>query len=168
MEETRASYGWMAIALLAGAFWIHIDYLVVIAAFTGFFLIPLIGLVFVLYLIIFIGGLVNNRVQSKRQGLTGLSVIIIFVVSPFLSTWVIDKFNKYRGEALIEQIELYRKYKGHYPHNVRALDDNRLLLLTYSYHSKTEYYSISFKNGGMITTKFDSRIRKWVDYGWND
>jgi ABC-type multidrug transport system fused ATPase/permease subunit len=159
----------MAVALLAGAVWIHVDYLVVVAAFAGIFLIPLLGSVFVLYLIIFIGGFVNNRARSKRQGLTGMAMVVVFMGAPFLSTWVVDKFNKYRGEALVQQIEQYRIHKGRYPANTRALNTgSKPLLLTYSYNSKTDHYSISFKNGGMITTRFDSRTRKWVDYGWDD
>ncbi len=169
MQKTRTPYVWAAIALLAGAVWVHIHYLVVIFAFAAIFLIPLLGLVFVLYLIMFIGGLMNNRVQSKRQGLAGLVVIVIFVGSPFLSIWVMDKFNKYRGEALIEQLEQYRKDKGHYPPYIKALNNgSKPVLLTYTYNSRADHYSISFKKSGVITTRFSSRARKWVDYGWND
>jgi hypothetical protein len=155
----------MATAFLIGVTWIYVDYLVIIVVFFLMGLVPLLGLVFMLFLIVFIGGVAKNQAQSKREGLTGMAVILIFVVSPFFSTWAVGRFNKYRGNALIEQLEQYRKRKGHYPADVAELDQvNKLLLPAYFYHSQTDHYSIRFQKGWMITTGYDSRRGEWVDY----
>ncbi len=159
----------MAIALLVGATWIHIDYLVIVFVFFLIGLVPLLGFVFMLFLIVFVGGLTNKRAQSKKEGLTGMAIVLIFVFTPFVSTQVVDRFNKYRGETLIEQLEQYRKRQGRYPGNVAQLENvNKLLLPDYHYYRDTGHYTIRFKNGWMITTSFDSRSKQWVDYGWND
>jgi hypothetical protein len=159
----------MAIALLVGATWIHIDYLVIIVAFFLIGLVPLLGLVFMLFLVVLIGGLINKQAQSTREGMTGMALVFIFVFSSFFSTWAVDRFNKYRGAALIEQLEQYRQRKGCYPATVAALDHvNKPLLPAYYYYGDTGHYAIRFKNGWMITTVFDSRSRQWVNYGWND
>ena len=154
----------MAIALLVGVTWIHIDYLVIIVVFFLIGLVPLLGLVFMLFLIVFIGGITKKQAQSRMEGLTGMIVIFILVVSPFISTRAVDRYNKYRGNALIEQLEQYHKRKGRYPADVAELDHvNKLLLPAYFYHSH-DHYSIRFQNGWMITTGYDSRTRAWVDY----
>ena len=159
----------MAIALLVGATWIHVDYLVIIFVFFLIGLVPLLGFVFMLFLVVFVGGLTNKRDQSKREGLTGMALVFIFVFSPLVSTRAVDRFNKYRGEALIEHVEQYRKRQGRYPATVAELDHvNKLLLPAYSYYGDTGHYAIRFRNGWMITTVFDSRSGQWVDYGWND
>ncbi len=169
MRKVRASYVWMAIALLVGATWIHVDFLVVIFVFFLIGLVPLLGFVFMLFLVVFVGGLTNKRAQSKREGLTGMAFVFIFVCAPLLSTRAVDRFYKYRGEALIEHLEQYRKRRGRYPATVAELDHvNPLLLPAYSYYDDTSHYAIRFKNGWMITTVFDSRSGQWVDYGWND
>jgi apolipoprotein N-acyltransferase len=92
----------MAIALLVGATWIHIDYLVIIFVFFLIGLVPLLGFVFMLFLIVFIGEITKKQAQSRMEGLTGMTVIFILVVSPSISTRAVDRFNKYRGNALIE------------------------------------------------------------------
>ncbi len=169
MRKVRASYVWMAIALLVGVTWIHVDYLVVIFVFFFIGLVPLLGFVFMLFLVVFVGGLTNKRDQSTREGLTGMALVFIFVFSSFVSTRAVDRFYKYRGEALIEQLEQYRKRQGRYPAAVAELDHvNQLLLPAYSYYGDTGHYAIRFENGWMITTVFDSRSGQWVDYGWNN
>jgi|GEM_PF-3049405 len=159
----------MAIALLVGTTWIHVDYLVIIFIFFLIGLVPLLGFVFMLFLVVFVGGLTNKKAQSKREGLTGMALVFIFVGAPFFSTRVVDRFCKYRGETLIEQLEQYRKRQGRYPATVAQLDHvNKLLLPAYDYYGDTGHYAIRFKNGWMITTVFDSRSGQWVDYGWNN
>ena len=78
-----------------------VDYLVVIETF--YLLIPL-GILFLGSLIYLIVSLFSRTMRSKNA-LYITCLVPVFIVSQFISTYAVDKIQRYKAELLIKEIE---------------------------------------------------------------
>ncbi|MBX0335435.1 hypothetical protein K3G39_19550 [Pontibacter sp. HSC-14F20] len=155
--------------LLCGLVWVHVDFIAIIVAFTLLFTLPVLAVIFLVYLALTVKGFVINNRELRLEGFTGLIVLVLLIFSPLLSLAAVEKIKKTKAEAIINDLEEYRQYNGRYPSDLATIDrDNDLITLTYSYNFSADTYSLKFKNGGLINHVYDSTDKQWWVYGWND
>jgi hypothetical protein len=148
-----------AIAIFAfGTIVPFVDYLVVIQTF--YLLIP--------FAILLLGSLIYlivslfNRTMRAENSLYIACLVPAFIVSQFISTYAVDKIQRYKAELLIEEIEsvtttggLPTNYDTSFGIKFQKLDNH-------------DNFKISYSRGFMVREVYDSNMKSWKSYGWND
>ena len=136
-----------------------VDYLVVIEAF--YMLIPL-TILFVASSMLIVARLFSKGLQSSRIFFI-VWIIPILMISQFISTYVVDKIQRYRSELIIDEIETMVTATSNFPVGYATPIGIEL-----KHFAGEMNFKITYSRGFMTTEVYDSRLRSWKSYGWND
>lgn len=146
------------LVIILGIITPFIDSFVVIEMF--YLLIPF-GLILLFSIIILIFNLFKYKKKIFKQNSTLLILIIpVFLLSQIISTFVIDKIQKFRSESIIGNLE--KNYKI-FPNSLNTS-------FGLKYH-KTEFrneFRIEYNRGFFVREIYSSDNGKWESFGWND
>jgi hypothetical protein len=145
--------------LTLGTVFPFIDFLVVIEIF--YLLIPLILLLFASIAFV-IGYLIWDRAKL-RQSISGIIAIPLFIAGQFLSTWTVDKIQRFRSEHVIREIEGIVSLTNQIPndyHTNYGIEFSKL-------HTDNQFV-IKYSRGFLTTEVYSSKERTWKSQGWND
>lgn len=148
-----------AIVIILGIIFPFIDYLTVIEMF--YLLIPF-RIVVIVTIIFWIVSLFYKTMDSKKSFLVFL-VIPVFILSQILSAFTVDKIQRLRSEKIIKVIEEKIKDNEEIPKNY-----DTKLGIKYVKSLKDNKFIISYSRGFMVTEKYDSELKTWKSFGWND
>ena len=146
------------ITIVFGIITPFIDYFVVVEMF--FLLIPF-GIILFLSIIVLIINLIKYKKEILKQTSTKLTLIIpLFLLSQITAGSLVDKIQSFRSERIIKSLEKNKeRYPDFYYTNFgieykKARDEN--------------HFELKYSRGFMVDEKYDSKIKKWKSYGWND
>jgi len=147
----------------------HIGVVFVTVSFSLILLIPVL-LFSTFYLLVTVIKSYRRKDRARfSNAFIGLSTLILFVITPFISVLIVDEYYQYKAKSLIKELETFKSKNFFYPESVTVLGRRkRLPDVIYSYHPDTKHYSLHYNSGALITTKYDSRYRQWRRFGWND
>jgi ABC-type multidrug transport system permease subunit len=92
-----------------------------------------------------------------------LSLILLFISSQLLSGYTVEKYQKYRCNKLIKELDTFKNTNDYYPENLKK----SIIGIEYSLLEKDEY-ELAFECGFFVTEKFNSKQDKWERRGFND
>lgn len=136
-----------------------IHYLTIIEMF--FLLIPF-AIIFIATLIYLITSLLN-KTQNRRKAIFIFSILPIFVFSQLLSSYTVDKIQRFRSEKLIEEVEEHTAKTVELPNNIKAPHG-----IEYEIMNDRKSFLITYSRGFMVIEKYQSKYKQWRSYGWND
>jgi hypothetical protein len=103
-----------------------------------------------------------NRTMRAENSLYVAWLVPAFIVSQFISTYAVEKFKRYNAELLIKEIEsvtttggLPTNYDTSFGIKFQKLDNH-------------DNFKISYSRGFMVREVYDSNVKSWKSYGWND
>lgn len=136
----------------------YIDYFVVIQTF--FLLIPFIGIL-LFSLILFITNLFKNRKNVFTLKSTKIITIIpLFLLAQIISVFIIHKVQRFRSEQIIENLKSnYKYYPQQLPTNYG---------IKYYKLKDLNEFRIEYERGFFVREVYDSTVKAWESYGWND
>jgi len=102
----------------------------------------------------------KNKKGIKILGLS-TSLIILFISSQLLSSYTVEKYQKYRCNKLINELETFKNTNNYYSENLRK----PIKGVKYSLLKKNEY-ELSFECGFFVTEIFYSKQGKWERHGF--
>ena len=158
----RFNSTWMisyVIVIILGFIFPFVDYLAIIEMF--YLLIPF-GIIVIVSIAIWIFSLFFKHMNSKISFLFFL-IIPVFIGIQFLSCFIVYKVQRFRSDRLIIIIDEKIKDTGNIP---EYFDTN--LGIKYRKSSRDNNYILSYSRGFMVTEKYDSSLKVWKSYGWND
>jgi hypothetical protein len=148
-----------AIAIFAfGTIVPFVDYLVVIQIF--YLLIPF-SILFLGSLIYLIVSLFSRTMRSSNL-LYIACLVPVFIVSQFISTYAVDKIQRYKAELLIKKMESVTTAGG-LPNNY-----DTSFGIEFQKLDNQDNFKISYPSGFMVREVYDSSVKSWKSYGWND
>jgi hypothetical protein len=147
------------IVVILGFIFPFIDYLTIIEMF--YLLIPF-GIIVIVTFGLWIFSLFYKNMNSKISFLFFL-IIPVFIGFQLVSGFVVDKIQRFRSDRLIIVIDEKIKDTGNIPDH---FDTN--LGIKYKKSLRDNNYSVSYSRGFMVTEKYDSNLKAWKSYGWND
>jgi hypothetical protein len=168
MTKPKAQYFILITVSVLGLLLPHSDRFIIIFAFL---FIP-IALTLLALLIYFFAITLGYRKSNRKKfvnGRTGLLAILLLVVMPFVSVFILDTYSKYISNQLIYELEAYKKQKGEYPTDIQQLGiADTFGRVKYIYYPHNRNYALSYKSRGTVTTKYENHDKHWRHYGWND
>jgi len=102
----------------------------------------------------------KNKKGIKILGLS-TSLIILFISSQLLSSYTVEKYQKYRCNKLINELETFKNTNNYYPEHLRK----PIKGVKYSLLEK-DGYELSFECGFFVTEIFYSKQGKWERHGF--
>ena len=135
-----------------------IDYFVIVEMF--FLLIPF-GIILFLSLIVLIINLIKYKKEILKQTSTKLILIIpLFLLTQITSGFLVYKLQSFRSERINNLLE---EKNRRYPDSL-----NTNFGIEYKKTRNENNFQIKYSRGFMVNEKYDSKIKKWKSYGWND
>ena len=114
-----------------------------------------------LSIIVLIINLIKYKKEILKQTSTKLTLIIpLFLLAQITAGSLVDKIQSFRSERIIKSLEKNKeRYPDFYYTNFgieykKARDEN--------------HFELKYSRGFMVDEKYDSKIKKWKSYGWND
>jgi len=163
MKITTAMKLFLKILVIAiGVFGLIYPFIPSFVVIEFFYLMIPLGIAFiagVLYLLICI---FIKTIWTKKAMLI-FSIVPVFIISQFISAFVVDKIQRLRSERVIKEIKQINKDSGEFPEQYEIS-----IGITYKKLDKGDRFKISYSRGFMVTEKYYSDINKWKSYGWND
>lgn len=158
MKDKSLEIGVLVVVFVLGTIVPFVDYLVVIQAF--YLLIPL-NIFFIGSFVLLIASLFS-RAMNSRLTLFITCIVPIFFGTQIISTYTVDKIRRHKAELLIEEIEsvattdgLPTSYETSFGIEFQKLDG-------------LGNYRIRYSRGFMVTEVYDSNLKSWKGYDWND
>jgi hypothetical protein len=158
MKNKSIRIGFAIATFALGAIVPFIEYLVVIQTF--YLLIP--------FTILFLGSLIYlvaslfSRTMRSKNALYIACLVHVFIVSQFISTYAVDKIQRYKAELLIKEIESVTAVGGP-PHNY-----DTSFGIEFQKLDNQGNFKISYSRGFMVREVYNSNVKSWKSYGWND
>ena len=143
---------------VVGAVTPFIDYFVVIQMF--YLLIPF-GIILIFSALTFVINLIKFKKNVFKQNLTLYALIIpIFLTSQIISTFFIDKIQRFRSEKIISKLE---ENQSEYP---KTLNSN--FGIKYMKLKNENTFELEYNRGFFVREVYQSKDKKWESFGWND
>ena len=143
---------------VVGAVTPFIDYFVVIQMF--YLLIPF-GIILIFSALTFVINLIKFKKNVFKQNLTLYALIIpTFLTSQIISTFFIDKIQRFRSEKIISKLE---DNQSEYP---KTLNSN--FGIKYMKLKNENTFELEYNRGFFVREVYQSKDKKWESFGWND
>jgi hypothetical protein len=136
-----------------------IDFLVGIEIF--YLLVPLTISLFA-SIALLIGYLIWNRTRLK-QSILGLFAVPLFILGQILSTWTVNKIQRFRSELVIKEIEGIVSLTNQIPN-----DYHTTYGIEFSKLQTDNQFVIKYSRGFMTTEVYSSEQKTWRSQGWSD
>lgn len=130
--------------------------------FELFFLMIPLGLIFLGTLAYLINSFLSPRMDTRKAAFA-FAFVPVFVLSQLFSGFAVDKIQRYRSQAILDEIAEVKKQMGAYPETHPIS-----LGITYSKLTNDRGFQLNYSRGFMVTEIFDSELNKWESRGWND
>lgn len=155
MNITLKHLFWIIVIL--GIITPFIGYAVVIEIF--FLLIPF-GIILMVSLLIFIFNILKykNNILKQKSTLV-LFLLPIFLISQVVSTFAVDKIQRFRGNQIIKKIQEKEITINSSPIKNFGIEYYKL---------KDTDFVIQYDRGFLVTQKYYNKEKKWKSYGWNE
>lgn len=158
MKNKSIRIGFAIVIFAFGTIVPFVDYLVVIETF--YLLIP--------FAILFLGSsiyLITSlfKTMHSKNALFTACLVTVFVVSQFISTYAVDKIQRFRAELLIKEMESAITTTGGLPNNY-----DTSFGIGFQKIDNQNNFKISYSKGFMVSQVYVSTIKSWRSYGWND
>ena len=145
------------IIIILGVFIPFIDSVLI---FEMFFLLIPFAIIFVVTLIYLIVSLINKNLNT-RKAMFVFSILPVFVITQLTSDFLFDRFQRFRINRAITEIERSKDKTGVFPKNID-------LKMGIEYTAGENGYGFKYSRGFLETVKYNSMDKKFVVYGWND
>jgi hypothetical protein len=145
--------------LTLGMVFPFIDFLVGIEIF--YLLVPLTISLFA-SIALLIGYLIWNRTRLK-QSILGLFAVPLFILGQILSTWTVNKIQRFRSELVIKEIEGIVSLTNQIPN-----DYHTTYGIEFSKLQTDNQFVIKYSRGFMTTEVYSSEQKTWRSQGWSD
>ncbi len=125
--------------------------------FVGIFLAFLLGI----SIIILIANIFVNQKENyfNRYSTMIAFIIPIFIFSQILSSFVVNKVQKFRSDLIIRKIQNKEIEIPSKPKKSFGIEYYKL---------KNNDFVVEYERGFFVTEKYYDSEKKWKSYGWND
>lgn len=134
-----------------------ISHAVVVQMF--FLLIPF-GIILIVSLPIFIFNILKYKKNVRKQQSTLILCLLpIFLISQIVSTFTVDKIQRFRTNQIIEKI---REKK-------MTINSSPIKNFGIEYYTlRGTDFIVQYNRGFLVTEKYYDEEKEWKSYGWND
>ena len=136
----------------------YIDYFVVIQMF--FLLIPFIVIVLLSLILFIINFFKNKKNVFTLKSTKIITLIPVFLLSQIISVFIVYRIQRFRSEQIIENLKSNYKY---YPQNLPTNYGIKYFKL-----KDLNEFKIEYERGFFVREVYDSTLKTWKSYGWND
>lgn len=155
MKINLKYFRWIIIIL--GIITPFIDYAVIIQMF--FLIIPFAIILFI-SIVNFIFNLIEYKKEVfKKKSTVLLSLLPIFLISQLISSFTVDRIQRFRSNIIIKKIEAKEIIITSIPTTNFGIKYHKL---------KNNVFVVQYNRGFLISEKYYNEEKKWKSYGWND
>ena len=127
-----------------------------------FFLLIPFAIIFAVTLIYLIVSLLNKKIYF-RKAIFAFSILPTFLLAQLLTSFSIDKIQRFRSNQIIAELEQIKNETGVLPEQYELASG-----IKYSRLNNEEHFKLEYSRGFLVTEKYYSFNGNWKSYGWND
>ncbi|KFC22455.1 hypothetical protein IO90_05845 [Chryseobacterium sp. FH1] len=122
-------------------------------------LIPFVAILFISIVTFFFNLIKYKKEVFKKKSTVLLPLLPIFLTSQLISTFTVDRIQRFRSDIIIKKIE----------GKEIAITLTPTANFGIEYHKlKNNSFVIQYYRGFLISEKYDNEEKKWKSYGCND
>jgi hypothetical protein len=148
----------LLVVIVLGIITPYINYFVAIEIF--YLLIPF-GMTLIASVIIFPFCLIKYKKNTfQNTSVKVIALLPIFIIMQLVSTYLVDKIQRFRSEQIITNLESGKKI---YPEKLSTYYG-----INYYKIRNSNAFTLKYDRGFFVREIYSSENKKWKSYGWND